>query len=297
MIQIDSLGKVYHTGSDEETRALTDISLSIRPGDFTTIVGTSGSGKTTLLNIIGGLDREYTGSVSVDGSDNLADLSEDQLAHLRNRVFGFVFQQFHLLHHLTAAENVALPSYFGETTGSRRSPHTTRSDGQPNATGRTNDWKSTPKRAHELLERVGLGDRRHAHPGDLSGGQRQRVAIARALFRRPRYLLCDEPTGSLDRNTGRDVMSLFDTLNRESNVAVIIVTHEEHVARRTNRRIRLEGGSLVADDPVEAFDGDATDLVDTDRTATDPAPTEPKAAEQPTDSPPTDTDDVDGESP
>jgi putative ABC transport system ATP-binding protein len=259
MIEVASLTKRYDDGRGPATHALDDVSLSIDPAEFMTIVGTSGSGKTTLLNIIGGLDRDYTGTVTVDDSDNLAALPESRLADLRNRRFGFIFQQFHLLDHLTATENVSLPGFFGTVDGIDDTRNEARS------------------RAQSLLERVGLGDRADDHPDALSGGQRQRVAIARALFHRPRYLLCDEPTGSLDRKTGQSVMSLFERLNRTSDVSVIIVTHEAHVARRTRRRVQLEDGAIVADDPVEEIEADPTaELVATEGASTHPGATDSK---------------------
>ncbi|TDP64518.1 putative ABC transport system ATP-binding protein [Bradymonas sediminis] len=208
---------------------LRDISLSIGAGEFLAIVGTSGSGKTTLLNIMGGLDRGFTGEVQV-GEHRLADLSDKQLARLRNQEFGFVFQQFNLLDHLSAAENVILPSFFGQ-----KSAHS----------------GDTSARAAELLAKVGLGEKIDERPPQLSGGQKQRVAIARALFNEPSILFCDEPTGSLDRNTGLQIMQIFRDLNRLEDRTLIIVTHEEHIARMASRIVRLDDGVLVSDAPNE----------------------------------------------
>lgn len=232
MIAIDGLTKHYGSG-EARTRVLDDVTLTIDAGEFVSIIGTSGSGKTTLLNIIGGLDSKFEGKVSLNGRE-VAGLSDAQLAHLRNETIGFVFQQFNLLDHLSALENVALPSFFGP-----------------------GDAAQAKRRATELLERVGLGDRLDAPPTQLSGGQKQRVAIARALFAQPAVILCDEPTGSLDRKTGVTILDLFADLNRDEGITLIMVTHEEHIARMSRRIIRLEDGVVVTDientpiDPTE----------------------------------------------
>jgi ABC-type lipoprotein export system ATPase subunit len=225
-IRVEGLQKSYGKG---ELRAsvLEDIAFGIDPGEFVAIMGTSGSGKTTLLNIMGGLDRDYRGHVSV-GSNELAKLDEKQLARLRNAKFGFVFQQFHLLDHLTSLENVAIPRFFDADAAEEQK-----------ALGR----------ARELLTTVGLGEKLDSYPSELSGGQKQRVAIARALFNRPEVIFCDEPTGSLDRSTGLQILELFQKLNRDEGITLIMVTHEEHIARLATRIIRLEDGVLVSDEP------------------------------------------------
>src|SRR5690554_5647776 len=225
-IQIKALSKFFGKGAGR-AQVLRDISLRIDAGEFLCIVGTSGSGKTTLLNIMGGLDRGFDGAVQV-GEHALADLSDKQLARLRNQEFGFVFQQFNLLDHLSAAENITLPSFFGQKRA--------HSD-------------DTSARAAELLAKVGLGEKLAERPPQLSGGQKQRVAIARALFNAPSILFCDEPTGSLDRNTGLQIMEIFGELNRVEKRTLIIVTHEEHIARMATRIIRLADGVLVSDEP------------------------------------------------
>ena len=200
---------------------LDDVSLAVDPGELLSLVGRSGSGKSTLLNIMGGLDRRYTGRATVLGHD-LHALGDAALARFRNREVGFVFQSFNLLDHLTARENVLLPSYFAEG---------------PTADG--------DRRARQALERVGIGDKAEARPSELSGGQKQRVAIARALFHAPKLLLCDEPTGNLDSETGRQIIDLFRALNGEG-LTLVIVTHEERVSSVASRVVRLEDGRLVS---------------------------------------------------
>jgi putative ABC transport system ATP-binding protein len=224
-IELHNLERHYGRGSGRAA-VLKKISLTIEAGEFVAIIGTSGSGKTTLLNTIGGLDRDFEGTLRV-GDQDVKALGEAAIARLRNRHFGFVFQQFNLLDHLSAAENVALPHFFG------------------------GDHSAPMDRARELLERMGIGDKADARPPELSGGQKQRVAIARALFCKPSIILCDEPTGSLDRLTGLQIMSLFESLNRDEGITLIIVTHEEHIARMARRIIRLEDGVVIEDAPQE----------------------------------------------
>jgi putative ABC transport system ATP-binding protein len=202
--------------------AVDALSLRIDEGDFVSIVGTSGSGKTTLLNLVGGLDLAYEGAVRVLGHD-LRALKDKALSVFRNETIGFVFQHFHLLPHLTCRENVLLPSYFAR-------------DAKKSA--------AQAKHADEVLAKVGLSEKLDVRPGALSGGQKQRVAIARALLNQPKIILCDEPTGNLDRKTGEQILELFARLNREDGITVLIITHEEHVARATRRTVRLEGGRV-----------------------------------------------------
>lgn len=235
-ILVSDLKKTYGP-SQNRTLILKSIAFELKQGEFVAIMGTSGSGKTTLLNILGGLDRSFEGTVK-HGEHELGKMSERQLAQLRNQRFGFVFQQFHLLDHLSALENVALPNFFGE------SRHGTSPD-------------QVAQRAATLLERVGLKDKLHSLPTELSGGQKQRVAIARALFNSPEILFCDEPTGSLDRATTAQIMALFEELNRDDDLTLIMVTHEEHIARQARRILRVEDGVLVADERVEDGDADA----------------------------------------
>jgi putative ABC transport system ATP-binding protein len=235
-ISVENLSKHYGRGK-ARTLVLDHVDLSIDEGEFVSIVGTSGSGKTTLLNIMGGLDRDYEGDARV-GEHRLSELGERQLAGLRNAEFGFVFQQFNLLDHLSARENVYLPEYFD------RDGH---DQGQ--------------SRAVTLLERVGLGDKLDERPPRLSGGQKQRVAIARALFNSPSIIFCDEPTGSLDRKTGLQIMKVFQDLNRDEDMTLIVVTHEEHIARMARRIVRLEDGAIVADEPNEPVEPDELGLL------------------------------------
>lgn len=225
MIEVSELSKHYGRG-EARTAVLDDVTLTIDQGEFVAIVGTSGSGKTTLLNVIGGLDGEWDGSVKVEEHD-LQKLDDSSLAEMRNSKLGFVFQQFNLLDHLTALENVLLPAFFG-----------------------VNGTDTLQGRGVELLRRVGLGDKLDARPPQLSGGQKQRVAIARALLQQPRVILCDEPTGSLDRDTGIQVLDIFRKLNEEDGITIIMVTHEEHIAQMARRIIRLEDGRVVGDEQV-----------------------------------------------
>ena len=222
MIRVSSVRKFYGEG-DARTAVLDDVSLSIEPGEFVAIIGTSRSGKTSLLNSFGTLDSLFEGEVELDGK-SLSTLSDKDAAALRSQHFGFVFQQFNLLDHLTALENVALPSFFGDAVD------------------------APDKKAKELLSQVGLGEKTDARPPELSGGQKQRIAIARALYRQPKVMLCDEPTGSLDRRTGVEIMDVFTDLNASQEITLVMVTHEEHIARMARRVIRMEDGKIVSDE-------------------------------------------------
>ncbi|QLQ04444.1 MAG: ABC transporter ATP-binding protein [Thiobacillus sp.] len=204
-------------------QALRGVSLSIAEGEFVAIMGASGSGKSTFMNLLGCLDRPTRGSYHLDGQD-VGRLSSDQLAALRNREIGFVFQGFNLLPKLTALDNVALPlMYAGMGRVARR------------------------QQAQAMLERVGLGERSHHSPLQLSGGQQQRVAIARALATRPRIIFADEPTGNLDSETSRQVMDLFSRLNREEGITLVLVTHEADIAAYARRCIRFQDGRVIED--------------------------------------------------
>ena len=210
------------TKSYREVKVLHDIDLDVERGELLAVVVTSGSGKSTLLNVIGGLDTGFQGSALVAGED-VGRMGDAALSAFRNQKVGFIFQQFNLLDHLSCAENVAVPATFA-------------------AMG---DAESR-ERAVTALDRVGMADRADDLPGNLSGGQKQRIAIARALFNRPELLLCDEPTGNLDQETGRQIIELFRRLNEDDGRTLIIVTHEARVSDVAHRVKRLEDGQFVA---------------------------------------------------
>lgn len=241
VIELRDIRKIYQLGELPVT-ALRGVSLDIAKGELLALVGPSGSGKSTLMNTLGCLDRPTSGSYRLAGTE-IVDLSSDQRAEVRNQQIGFVFQSFNLLARTTALENVELPLlYRGGMSAGQRRAHAT-----------------------ELLERVGLGDRIDHHPSQLSGGQQQRVAIARALVNSPSILMCDEPTGNLDTKTSKEIIQLFRTLNRESGITVILVTHDQDVARATRRIVVLRDGLIVEDTPdfVRAMHAlHATDLAE-----------------------------------
>jgi putative ABC transport system ATP-binding protein len=222
IVKLTAVSKRYRSGKTMH-EVLHDVNLVVERGELLAIVGTSGSGKSTLLNVVGGLDRDFSGEVQVEGHD-LSRLNDTQLSHLRNDKVGFVFQQFNLLEHLSCAENVAMPSIFSPTL-------------IPDA----------HERACRALTRVGIGERAADLPANLSGGQKQRVAIARALFNQPPLLLCDEPTGNLDTKTGQQIIELFTALNREDGITLIIVTHESRVSSAAHRVVRLEDGRITTE--------------------------------------------------
>jgi putative ABC transport system ATP-binding protein len=221
LIQLQDIHKTYGRGAGA-VRVLSGVSLSIAPGEMCALVGTSGSGKSTLLNILGLLDRPSSGRYGLDSVD-VALAGYDDLADLRNRKIGFVFQAFHLLPRLSALDNVAHPLLYRGTGGAER------------------------RRLAALeLGRVGLGDRLHHRPEELSGGQRQRVAIARALVTKPSLILADEPTGNLDSAAADEIMALLEEMNLSLNVTIIVVTHDPAIAERFGRRIVLRDGVVVA---------------------------------------------------
>lgn len=234
-ITLKKINKIYHMG-DVDVPALRGMNLSITNGEFVAVMGTSGSGKSTLLNIIGCLDYPSDGSYSLDGL-RVDGLNRRQLADIRNQKIGFVFQGFNLLHRTTALENVELPLLYD----------------------RESRIKEPRKRAIEALEQVGLGDRMYHEPNQLSGGEQQRVAIARALVNRPAIILADEPTGNLDTKTSIDVMAVFQELNRRG-ITIVLVTHEEDIARYAKRIVLLRDGLKIKDEPVNNRRNAADDL-------------------------------------
>lgn len=226
MIHIDDVTKTYQMGQ-VQVHALRSVSLDIERGEFVTIMGPSGSGKSTLMNLIGCLDTPTSGTYTLDGQD-VSQLGQRQLAHIRNHEIGFVFQGFNLLARTTAERQVELPLlYAGVGAADRR------------------------ERAREALETVGLGNRLRHRPDELSGGQQQRVAIARALVTRPSIILADEPTGNLDTRTGHVVLELFQRLNDEG-ITVVFVTHDPETAEYGKRIVRIRDGEIVGDERVAA---------------------------------------------
>lgn len=223
VIDIQNITKTYNVG-EIDLHVLKGIDLRIEPGEFISIMGPSGSGKSTLMNILGALDQPTTGSYLLDGID-VADLNEHDLARIRNKKIGFVFQNFNLLKRTTAQRQVELPLLY--SGGGNRS-----------------------QRARTALESVGLGNRLTHLPSELSGGQQQRVAIARALVNEPSLILADEPTGNLDTRSGKEVMQIFQRLNREQGITTVFVTHDPWIARHTDRVVMLRDGLVIADQPI-----------------------------------------------
>lgn len=225
IIQIENLYKIYDTGKIQ-VKALNNVSLNVDKNEYVAIMGASGSGKSTLMNIIGCLDRMTEGKYILDGED-VSTLNDIQLAEIRNKKIGFVFQAFNLLPRLTAIGNVELPMVYAGIPGAKRL-----------------------QKAKEALERVGLSDRMYHKPNELSGGQKQRVAIARALVNNPAILLADEPTGNLDTKSSIEIMDIFEGLNAEG-VTIVMVTHEPELAARTKRNVVFRDGEIISDKPVE----------------------------------------------
>ncbi|MFB6154425.1 MAG: ABC transporter ATP-binding protein [Haloferacaceae archaeon] len=230
IIELREVWKVYDTGS-ERVEALRGVDFAVRPGEFVAVMGPSGSGKSTMLHVVGLLDSATAGTVLLDGRD-VTDLSDREMTDVRKHYIGFVFQNFHLIPTLTALENVELPTLFGS-------------------------HPAAEERARELLNRVGLASRVDHRPDQLSGGQKQRVAIARALVNGPRLLLADEPTGNLDRKTGRSVLEEFARIKTEEGVAIVAVTHDPQVAAYADRTVTIVDGVVHAD----TADGGATAAV------------------------------------
>ena len=214
IITVDKVNKTYKNGS-LELQVLKNISFKVNKGEFLAIMGSSGSGKSTMMNILACLDSQYEGTYILDGID-ISKLSENQLSEIRNKKIGFIFQSFNLLPRLSALENVELPLVYSSVPKAERH-----------------------KRAAELLEMVGLKDRMHHKPNELSGGQRQRVAIARAIAKKPKLLLCDEPTGALDYKTGKLVLKLLYDICKTTNTTVIIITHNKAISKMADRVIEI----------------------------------------------------------
>jgi putative ABC transport system ATP-binding protein len=225
VIELRNVKKMYRMGT-QEVHALAGVSLSIYKNEYIAIMGPSGSGKSTMMNIIGCLDTPTSGEYYLKGQ-NVSDMSDDELARIRNKEIGFVFQTFNLLPRVNCLQNVELPLIY---SGLRK------------------------RKRHELatqaLQNVGLADRMHHKPNELSGGQRQRVAVARALVNNPSILLADEPTGNLDSRTGEEIMQLFEALYRQGNT-IVVVTHEEDIARHARRILRLRDGMIESDTQVD----------------------------------------------
>jgi putative ABC transport system ATP-binding protein len=220
VIRLEDVHKTYGKGS-AANHVLRGVSLNVEAGEFVALMGMSGSGKSTLLNIVGALDQDYSGTVSI-ADQSLKTLSDDALSGFRNRTVSYIFQQFHLLAHLPVIDNVVMPSWFDP--------------------GRNAD--ALRQVAVDVLGKVGLSHKVHARPAHLSGGEKQRVAIARALFNRPKVLLCDEPTGALDSETSDKVFSLIEQLNADG-LTVVVVTHEPAIAERCKRTIHIRDGRIV----------------------------------------------------
>ena len=226
LIELKNVYKIYHMG-DEDVHALDGVSLTIDKGEFVAIVGQSGSGKSTAMNIIGCLDVPTSGTYHLGGVD-VSTMHDDQQAEIRNKMLGFIFQQYNLIPKLTVLENVELPLLYAGVPGEERR-----------------------ERAIRSLERVGLADKKKNLPSQLSGGQQQRVSIARALAGSPSVILADEPTGALDSRTGREVLGFLKQLNREGDT-VVLITHDNSIAVKADRIIRLQDGKII-------YDGDARD--------------------------------------
>ena len=249
IVGLVDVGKTYRTG-EMEVLAVRGVSLEIKRGEFVALMGASGSGKSTLMNILGCLDRPTTGHYLLDGAD-VSGLDRDQLADIRNRKIGFVFQNFNLLPRTSARENVELPLVYS-------------------AQRLTN--AELRERADRVLASVGLAGREDHHPSQLSGGQQQRVAIARALINEPEVLLADEPTGNLDSRTSVEIMAIFQQLN-ERGITVIMVTHEPDIAAYAKRNVMMRDG-VILDDHVVSRQFDATSQLQNDRTRPQGAPNE-----------------------
>ena len=223
LINVQNLYKIYHEGLESEVRALDGVSLTIDRGEFVAIIGASGSGKSTLMNILGCLDIPTYGDYHLDGTD-ITELTDRELAHIRNKEIGFIFQGYNLIPALDAYENVELPLIYQGISV----------------------WKREDM-VMEALEKVNMADRAHHKPSEMSGGQQQRVAIARAIATRPPIIMADEPTGALDSKTGRHVLEILHTLHETEGSTIILITHDNGIASTAHRLVRISGGRIVAD--------------------------------------------------
>ncbi len=234
LIRLEDIRKVYHLG-EVDLPVLNGVSLTVERGELVALMGASGSGKTTLMNILGCLDRATAGRYLLEGTD-ISRLSADERALLRNSKIGFVFQNFNLLPRTSAIANVQVPLLYSTESISDREAH---------------------ERATAMLKLVGLGDRMHHEPSQLSGGQQQRVAIARALINRPSLLFADEPTGNLDSRTSKEILEMFQKLNEEEGITIILVTHDAGVARHARRVVHIRDGLIENDGPASGLKTDA----------------------------------------
>jgi len=246
LIRVEHLVKIYFLG-EVQVPALIGVDLTIQAGEFIAIMGASGSGKSTFMNILGCLDRPTKGKYYFQGTD-ASSLSRDELARIRNKKIGFVFQTFNLLNRTSALENVELPLFYNDTTSRERR-----------------------QKAMEALINVGLQGREHHVPNQLSGGQQQRVAIARALVNRPSLILADEPTGNLDSRTSLEIMDIFQKLNQESRITIILVTHEPDIARYAGRQVVFRDGKIMKDESFQPRQA-AEDLSQLPKPAEEAAP-------------------------
>ena len=226
LIRVENLVKIYYLG-EVQVPALQGVDLAIRAGDFVAIMGASGSGKSTFMNILGCLDRPTRGKYYFEETD-VSGLSRDELARIRNKKIGFVFQTFNLLSRTSALENIELPLFYNDTPSRERR-----------------------QRAMESITSVGLKGREHHIPSQLSGGQQQRVAIARALVNRPSLILADEPTGNLDSRTSLEIMEIFQRLNQDSKITIVLVTHEPDIANYAGRRVFFRDGKIIRDESFQ----------------------------------------------
>ncbi|MEI5995586.1 ABC transporter ATP-binding protein [Candidatus Enterococcus mansonii] len=226
MIKLEQINK-YYTLAEERLHVLKNINFEIKEKEFVAVMGPSGSGKSTLINLIGFIDKKFEGTYLFEGK-KITDFSDKELSMIRNKSVGFVFQNFSLIENNTVFENIELPLLYNGSA-----------------------YTDTKKRVQEVLEKVGLGDKGNKYPKQLSGGQQQRIAIARAIVNSPRFIIADEPTGALDSKTSDDIMKLFQDLNKEEGVTIILVTHNPEMVHYCDRLIRVKDGEIVEEELVQ----------------------------------------------